>query len=750
MVDQFEELFRYASPDVVTAEEGEPVLSRDEAAHFVQLLLEGSRASTREIHILVTMRSDFIGDCARFHGLPEAVSGAQFLVPALTRDQLEEAITKPLTKIGASIEPALVERLLNDCSDDRDQLPVLQHCLLRLWEAAGGELDHADPSAEEAEKSDARRLTMGDYVKIGELRGALSLHAEEILADLPGYELAVEQTFRALSEMDREGRAVRRALLFSQLLAETGIPEDALRTVLDRFRRDDCSFLTTSPADAAVLTPETLIDVGHEALLWRWKRMSGGASVPGAAKGQASQGWLAEEHEDGLIYQSLLMLLDQSGKGTPTLPLGQVEKRWRWWTSPPRTAAWAARYGGKFAEVERLFAASREAVDAEGRRVKKERNIVVVSAGVFIGSFVVILGLLGYTLKHKSLLKKQYQNTQAAYSSALRSYRDLADQIDKERIRGSVTATGLQKLQEKLGAASDQLVIDVQSQNDIQSQEAYILAVQLKQHVFDGYYNSREKAEALKIAQFLDESTRQLLAADPENQELQVLRYESLFRLGDALEQQVLDEGGAYQPSIQEAALNAYRQAFEVATRLSEKDFTSRGKDLVFIDQKIGEALQGKAMELQKKGEVQQSQTAFREADDWFRRGIDDAERLVQARPGDRTSKRLLAVALRKSGKLLSALDPSDPSAAITVLDKAIGMMNELLRDDAADETVKSNLAEAHAEKARALAPPEKINTVQKDRIRQALSEYEISTDQREPLVNKKSRKLRWFEDADR
>ena len=40
---------------------------------FVCFLRQRNRAKC-PIHVVVTMRSDFIGDCARFHGLPEAVS----------------------------------------------------------------------------------------------------------------------------------------------------------------------------------------------------------------------------------------------------------------------------------------------------------------------------------------------------------------------------------------------------------------------------------------------------------------------------------------------------------------------------------------------------------------------------------------------------------------------------------------------------------------------------------------------------
>ena len=57
--------------------------ARDEATLFVQILLDARRVAN--VHVLITMRSDFIGDCSYFGGLPEAVSAAQYLVPGLTR-----------------------------------------------------------------------------------------------------------------------------------------------------------------------------------------------------------------------------------------------------------------------------------------------------------------------------------------------------------------------------------------------------------------------------------------------------------------------------------------------------------------------------------------------------------------------------------------------------------------------------------------------------------------------------------------
>jgi len=136
-VDQFEELFRFAnlgskaSLDPATAAE-----RRDEATKFVRLLLTATKSPRLPIHIIVSIRSEFIGDCARFHGLPEAVSRSQFLVPDMTRDQREDVIRRSVQLAGGQIDPGLVQCALNDTNDDPDQLPNLQRALMRYWERA--------------------------------------------------------------------------------------------------------------------------------------------------------------------------------------------------------------------------------------------------------------------------------------------------------------------------------------------------------------------------------------------------------------------------------------------------------------------------------------------------------------------------------------------------------------------------------------------------------------------------------------
>ena len=129
VVDQFEELFRFSKY------EKENKFGKSDAMHFVQVLLTASFQREVPVYILITMRSDFLGDCAEFRGLPEAINNGQYLVPRMTRDQIREAITGPVAVSTATITQRLVTRLLNDINNDTDQLPILQHAMMRTWDA---------------------------------------------------------------------------------------------------------------------------------------------------------------------------------------------------------------------------------------------------------------------------------------------------------------------------------------------------------------------------------------------------------------------------------------------------------------------------------------------------------------------------------------------------------------------------------------------------------------------------------------
>ena len=93
VVDQFEELFRFRRTRAIEN-------PREEAISFVKLLLEAGRQATLPIYVVLTMRSDFIGDCIEYPGLPDAINNGQYLVPRMTRDQVRLAITGPVAVGG--------------------------------------------------------------------------------------------------------------------------------------------------------------------------------------------------------------------------------------------------------------------------------------------------------------------------------------------------------------------------------------------------------------------------------------------------------------------------------------------------------------------------------------------------------------------------------------------------------------------------------------------------------------------------
>jgi hypothetical protein len=129
-VDQFEEIFR--RDDDRASEQHE------EDTDFVSVMLGLAQQREVPVFVVFTMRSDHLGDCDDFLGLPEALNESQYLVPRLNRDEVRLAIEGPIRLFQKEVAPRLVDRLLNDLGGQHDQLPVLQHALLRMWRRGRG------------------------------------------------------------------------------------------------------------------------------------------------------------------------------------------------------------------------------------------------------------------------------------------------------------------------------------------------------------------------------------------------------------------------------------------------------------------------------------------------------------------------------------------------------------------------------------------------------------------------------------
>src|SRR5262245_46179289 len=179
------------------------------------------------------MRSDFLGDCAQFLGLPEAINDGQYLIPRMSRDERRAAITGPVAVAGGAITLPLINRLLNDVGDNPDQLPIMQHAMMRTWDYRAAHQRNGEP------------LGLEHYEAIGTMSEALSRHADEALGELRDdrSRKIAERMFKRLTERGADNREIRRPTRLAEICAVAEATEDDVIAVIDVFRRPGRSFL---------------------------------------------------------------------------------------------------------------------------------------------------------------------------------------------------------------------------------------------------------------------------------------------------------------------------------------------------------------------------------------------------------------------------------------------------------------------------------------------------------------------------
>jgi len=367
VADQFEELFRVEQNAQGSEQE-------NDRAAFVKLLLEARqrRHEGPNIYVVLTMRSDYLGDCSQFWDLPEAINESQYLIPRLTREQIREAITGPVFVGGAEITPRLVNRLLNDVGDNPDQLPILQHALMRTWDhwretafvvpPSGGSGSSAETDRLKAELRTRKPIDLEHYEAIGGMVEALSLHADEAL-DMVGDErhrLVAERIFKALTEKGSDNREIRRPVELKTLCLIAEATEAEVKQVIETFRLPGRSFLM--PPVETELTPESLIDISHESLMRNWQRL---------------KGWVEDEARSARIYRRLAetaVLHLENKAGLWRDPDLQVSLDWQKDSRPNQH--WAARYDKSYvaaiAFLEKSAAQHAADLEAAERQQREE------------------------------------------------------------------------------------------------------------------------------------------------------------------------------------------------------------------------------------------------------------------------------------------------------------------------------------------------------------------------------------------
>ena len=366
VIDQFEELFRFKNS------KGADYTVADAKA-FIGLILAAVEHSEIPFYLILSMRTDFLDECTEFRGLSEMINKGYYLVPRMNTDERRLAITGPLGARGSMITDELVDRLLNDVGEDPDQLPIMQHAMMRTWEYWTLHRVGNQP------------IGLDHYTAIGTMKEALSVHLEEIYAELRDNKskYIAEKLFKALTDITKESRGTRRPTQLSEIITLAESREEEIIRVIDQFRKPGCAFLM--PSANIELRSDATIDISHESIMRVWSRL---------------RKWVEEESRSAELYLRLSKSAElyQEGKtGLWVNPELQLALQWKDQAKP--NATWGKRYDPAFDRAMTFLQYSKKQNELElskkenqqKRNLKRARTFAIVLG---IASVISILFLL--------------------------------------------------------------------------------------------------------------------------------------------------------------------------------------------------------------------------------------------------------------------------------------------------------------------------------------------------------------------
>jgi WD40 repeat protein/energy-coupling factor transporter ATP-binding protein EcfA2 len=340
LVDQFEELFRF--------KDSTDPNSVNESLAFINLLIEAINYPDSPIYVAITMRSDFIGDCAQFPELTRKINDSHYLIPQMTRDQKRRAIEGPVAVGGANITPRLVQQLLNDLGDNPDQLPILQHALMRTWSYWSAYRDYEE-----------EQVDLKHYEAIGTMSEALSMHANEAFDELTDDQKRVcEIMFKAITEKRGENFGIRRPTRLNEIASIADCSEDEIIDVIEKFREPGRSLLT--PAHGTPITSKSMIDISHESLMRIWVRL---------------KNWVDDEADAVQMYVRLAEAASmyQVGKAGLWRP-PDLQLALNWQAKHKPTLVWGQRYHPAFERTLVFLEYSKKEFETEQRIKELEQK----------------------------------------------------------------------------------------------------------------------------------------------------------------------------------------------------------------------------------------------------------------------------------------------------------------------------------------------------------------------------------------
>jgi energy-coupling factor transporter ATP-binding protein EcfA2 len=436
LVDQFEEFF--TNPE--NYHRGAP--SRDSNL-VLNILLETARIALEEnlpIYIVFTMRSDFIGQCAAFRGLPEYIGFSQFFVPRLNRSQLQQVIEEPAALSGNRITRRLTERLIHDLTEGVDQLPILQHALNQIWVAANNGNEEMDlihyamvggmpinelPD-EHVDRFKKWFASLPEEIKDcyhePNLQNVLDTHTNKLYEQAARYyetktghniadgdaKAIIKVAFTCLTKID-QSRAVRNRMTLAEITNILGNGKFTSRevgAVLNIFREPGNTFIRpfiTEAPETHTLHDEDILDITHESLIRNWEYL---------------EQWAKEEYDNytvSLDFEQQLNRWVESNKSNGfLLSIGQLTYFENWYNQVKPNIYWIARYlpediarNKKLTRAKQVLGNAQEFLQRSARKHAVTRTVMRYGARRISAVFGLLIVLLLSSFAVRDYFRRQ-------------------------------------------------------------------------------------------------------------------------------------------------------------------------------------------------------------------------------------------------------------------------------------------------------------------------------------------------------
>lgn len=524
LVDQFEEFFTNSE----NYNHGKASVA---SQVVVNLLLETAKIALAEdlpIYIICTMRSDYIGQCAAFRGLPEYIGFSQFFVPRLKRKEIHQVIEEPAMLNGDKIANRLTETLINEIGEGFDQLPVLQHALNQIWNQASKGVEEMnlihlaklsglpkDQLPQEDKNSfESWFETVPTFKKAffnaPSLENVLNAHANELYETTADYynkrqdekitreeaETIIKIAFQCLTKIDNS-RAVRNRMSLQEITNIINRPEvtaEKVGKVLDIFRLPGNTLIKpyiSIDGKHEKLNPGDVLDITHESLIRNWDLLTE---------------WGKEEHENLLNFldfnKSLQRWITNDKSKGYLLPIGPLTFFENWYSKCNPNKYWLARYDESDApEEEKLRKAEETLINAQefikqsAAKLFFTRTVMKYGANRLLTYLGILVFIITCTYYYFDYQKKQNSSV----------IRDISAQgigmLKSNKIDPEVKARFLINY-ERLNPGSWNNILDSLKNDSLAYDIGYSMFTELQN--YDDYYKQKINPLCLPILKYLN------------------------------------------------------------------------------------------------------------------------------------------------------------------------------------------------------------------------------------------------------